>query len=90
MGNHICYHRSDELWNIAGGPQKLFYLITVLLSLTQGWLTCVPREHFIWRISIFVTQARTKHRVKTKLHDKQTRRQLVKSSISLLGIVFSP
>ena len=34
------------------------------------------------RVKIFVTQVRVKHRVETKLHDKQVLRQKVKRSLS--------
>ena len=37
-----------------------------------GWGTCGPRENLIWPGSeFFISQVRTQHRVKTKLHDEQ-------------------
>ena len=39
-------------------------------------------------IRIFITQVTVKHRVKTKLRDKQTRRQWVKTSLSLPDLLF--
>jgi len=56
-------------------------------TLHQGWGTCGPcakcgpRVHMA-RIRIFLTQVKSQHRVKTKLHDKQT--------LSLLYIVLFP
>jgi len=56
----------------------------------QGWGTCglrpagqkPPAKTFKACIIILATQVRAQHRVKTKLHEKQTRRQQVKKSLS--------
>jgi len=51
----------------------------VLLSqqvLIQVWGTCGPREHLIWPAAEFSSpKLRVQNHVKTKLHDKQVRRQ---------------
>jgi len=50
-------------------------------SAVGGNLT--PARKFIMaRIRIVITQVRTQHRVKTELHDKETRRQQIKRSLS--------
>jgi len=75
-----------EQWkkeHLLGCQPCQFKCLDMQCVLNQSWRTsslqakCSPHDHLIWPVLefIFVAKVITQHRIKTKLHEKETSRQ---------------